>query len=311
MDNLARNALLGLVAAVVTMPAASLADDIQPLKPCEAVLDTAPTTSPQKPAAGVNSPQAPGGAAPASSGTSDPAAAATAPDSTGAPLMPADMPPPTRLNGSVSRMDTVPGAAPVTGAYMGGGAAGVPAIDPRAFSGGRMGGGTSMTMDMSQLGKLMQALQEAKKSGDYSVFLNGNAGQIGPYSFVKRTPTMSSDEFRRLEHGIIGLDSTITFDSDYPRVTYCYPTCPAAQVGIKPGDYLVKAGDHVFRRGDGQAVTWRYIGGKAGTPVDITVDRDGQEIVFHLTRMNIEDIKDDNIRRTYESILSAYGPPGQ
>ena len=73
----------------------------------------------------------------------------------------------------------------------------------------------------------------------------------------------------------------------------------------------LKAGDHVFREGEGQRVLWQVVGGKAGTMVDIVVLRRGQELIFHLTRMNIEDIKDARIRLNYEQLLSALGPPGE
>ena len=130
-------------------------------------------------------------------------------------------------------------------------------------------------------------------------------------TFGSRRPQMSSDDFRALEYGVIGLDARVHSDTIYPVIINLFPTCPAAEAGIKPGDLLVQAGDHVFQLGDGQSILWRVVGGKAGTPVDITVLRDGEKLTFHLIRMNIEDVQDVKIRRNYESILQAFGPPGQ
>ena len=119
---------------------------------------------------------------------------------------------------------------------------------------------------------------------------------------------MSSDDYRKLDYGVIGLESVVQLDGSGPVVTNCFPTCPATIAGIRPGDRIVKAGDYAFKRGDGQRVLWQKVGGKADTPIDITVLRDGELITFHLMRMNIEDIEDERIRRTFEALLSALGP---
>lgn len=130
-------------------------------------------------------------------------------------------------------------------------------------------------------------------------------------NFGRRTPTMSKEQFRKLEYGVIGMVSIVRQGVPGPLVTKVYPTCPAADAGIMPGDVVVQTGDHVYHAGDGQREMWRSIVGKAGTPVDVTVLRDGKEIVFHLVRMNIEDISDSDIRYCYECLLSAYGSRDQ
>jgi hypothetical protein len=123
-----------------------------------------------------------------------------------------------------------------------------------------------------------------------------------------RRVTMSTEQFRKLEYGVIGMDSFVALGAANPVVRECYRTCPAATAGIMPGDVLVKADDYAFKQGDGQRVLWQKVTGKAETPVDITVLRQGQLITFHLKRMNIEDIQDDGIRHTFEVLLSRLGP---
>lgn len=129
------------------------------------------------------------------------------------------------------------------------------------------------------------------------------------FDLKPRRPKMSSEEFRKLEYGVIGLNAVVHLDGSGPVITEVYPTCPAANAGMRPGDLIVKANDYVFKRGDGQRVLWNIVGGKADTPVDVTVLRDGELTTFHLMRMNIEDIQDNKIRGTFEDLLSQLGPP--
>ena len=189
---------------------------------------------------------------------------------------------PTKLNGGISHTDKIHGSP------------------------------DSGDMRQTQFNNIMDLLKAARQlSGNYNVQNNGKTVEQGNIDFVSRAPSMSSEEFRRLEHGVIGLNAVLRLDEEGPMITEVLPTCPAALAGMLPGDILVKAGDHVFREGEGQRILWQVVGGRAGTPVDITVLRKGQQLTFHLTRMNIEDIKDEHIRGNYERLLSALGPPGQ
>jgi S1-C subfamily serine protease len=254
-------ALLALSLQLVVASVSAWADDIQPLAPRQAVIDTTP-----------------------------PEASPT-------------------LNGAVSRTDSLPAAPDSTTDT---GTAAAPAFDPSAFFGGRLPGVNINTNGTPlQLKTLIDMLRSPKMYGNYSVTINGKQVEQGDIDFGRRRPTMSSDDFRKLEHGVVGLEAVAHMDSACPVVTQVAPTCPAALAGIRPGDLLIKAGDHVFKIGEGQVETWNVIAGKAGTPVDIVVLRDGQELTFHIIRMNIEDIQDDHIRTTYERLLSALGPPGQ
>ena len=122
---------------------------------------------------------------------------------------------------------------------------------------------------------------------------------------------MSAEDFRRLEYGVLGLQAyNKILVPTLPVVTEVFPTCPAANAGIRPGDVLVSEDGHNYRPGASQKEVWATLGGKAGTKVSLTIRRHGQLFTFHLTRMNIEDIEDKRIRRTFEDVLRHYGPPG-
>ncbi|MBS2010079.1 MAG: PDZ domain-containing protein [Cyanobacteria bacterium SZAS TMP-1] len=140
---------------------------------------------------------------------------------------------------------------------------------------------------------------------------SNQVNQAGPSVHFENLPQLSSDEYRKLEYGIIGFNAELRFNVKGPVVTSVFPSCPAANAGILPGDVLIQAGDHVFQNGEGQDVLWKVVGGKADTPLDVVVMRGLEPLSFHLTRMNIEDIKDANIRGYYEKLLGSYGPPGE
>src|SRR5262249_55428695 len=122
------------------------------------------------------------------------------------------------------------------------------------------------------------------------------------FGFLRRGK-MTSEDFRKLEFGIAGFESVKLLFQRYPTVIKVYPGCPAENEGIRPGDVVLKANDHEFRRLDMQTEFWRIIDGRAGTPVDITVRRHGKEITFHVIRMNIEDVPSDRLRRRFEELL--------
>ncbi|MBU6452621.1 MAG: PDZ domain-containing protein [Cyanobacteria bacterium REEB67] len=210
---------------------------------------------------------------------------------------------PKRLNGGVSHTEKSGAALSGQGGRIVIGPGGV------SIDGNVTGTKDGAALDGDQLKKILQGLQD---KGNLPFNFNFNTMQNSPsgLTFGNRRPHLSGDAIRKLEHGVIGIDARVRPESIYPVIIGLYPTCPAAEAGILPGDQLVKADDHVFKLGDGQAVLWKSVGGRAGTPVDITVLRNGQELTFHLIRMNIEDIKDDRIRQNYEFIISAFGPPG-
>jgi hypothetical protein len=145
----------------------------------------------------------------------------------------------------------------------------------------------------------------------YRLTINGRnvLSRGGVIDLRSQRPKLSSEEYRKMEYGVIGLEAVMPLNGSGLAVNGVFPTCPCANAGIRPGDLVVKANNYVFQPGDGQRVLWKMVGGKADTPVDVTVLRNAELITFHLMRMNIEDIKDDGIRETFEALLSALGPP--
>lgn len=142
-----------------------------------------------------------------------------------------------------------------------------------------------------------------------TIRLNGSVDINSLIGNLRRQPQMSSEDFRKMEYGVLGLAASKWVGGTYYTVREVLPDCPASIAGIKPGDILLQANQHVFSKDDDQRVYWQTVAGKAGTAVDIVVSRDEKPITFHLTRMNIEDIKNDNIRRMFEMKLSLLGPP--
>lgn len=125
-----------------------------------------------------------------------------------------------------------------------------------------------------------------------------------------RKPKLSSEDIRKLNYGVIGLVaySKILIPT-LPVISTLFPSCPAAEAGVRPGDVMIKAGDYTFHRGDSQKEVWQALGGRAGTKIDLVVKRKRELITFHMQRMNIEDIPNKRIRHLFESILQQYGPP--
>ncbi|MBI2812090.1 MAG: PDZ domain-containing protein [Candidatus Melainabacteria bacterium] len=120
----------------------------------------------------------------------------------------------------------------------------------------------------------------------------------------------TTEDYRSLNYGILGIVMVRFPFSKAERITQLFPDCPAVQAGLRPGDVVVKIADHVLSGHETQKTTWHTADGVAGTHVEYTVKRHGQLLTFDLTRMNIEDIQNDSIRRMYERMLRELGPPG-
>lgn len=207
---------------------------------------------------------------------------------------PAEEPPKPLLNGRIERADKLDLGASQS-------------VGPPSDSANVMPTVPTMTIEAGQVEGLQNLMKAFGSPHVLHLIINGQESSI--FNFGARRPKMSQDDFRRLEYGVIGLNCVVSLRGAQPIVTGTFPTCPAANAGIQKGDLLVEANGHTFQRGEGQRVLWRVVAGKAGTPVDVTVRRDGENITYHLIRMNIEDIQDKGIRRTYENLLEAIGPP--
>jgi C-terminal processing protease CtpA/Prc len=120
----------------------------------------------------------------------------------------------------------------------------------------------------------------------------------------------TTEDYRSLNYGILGIVMVRFPFSKAERITQLFPDCPAVQAGLRPGDVVIKIADHVLSGHETQKTTWHTADGVAGTHVEYTIKRHGQLLTFDLTRMNIEDIQNETIRRMYERMLRELGPPG-
>ena len=209
---------------------------------------------------------------------------------TSTPAIAPAKPPSALLNGNVSKEEA--GAPPVTGND-------VPSAGGIFINGIKVGEGA---MTGAQLKEAIQSI-----NASHPGLLLRMGGRAAPFSGLNGRAKLSTEDYRKMQYGVVGMVSRMT--DGPPVVINVFPTCPAVKAGIRPGDMVVKVGNRVLRASQGQYIFWKTVAGKADTPVDVTVLRDGNLIPFHMIRMNIEDIEDVKIRRDYERMLSIMGPP--
>ncbi|MDR3615372.1 MAG: hypothetical protein P4L53_17570 [Candidatus Obscuribacterales bacterium] len=122
---------------------------------------------------------------------------------------------------------------------------------------------------------------------------------------------LSSEEYRSLEAGCVGFESHHVFFEDLSTITIVYRDSPAYRAGIRAGDQIVapeEVEDAKFEA-DPTISRLKIKCGRAGTPVDVTVLRDGQPVKLTLLRMNIEDIQEPEYRHSWEKVLRQLGYP--
>ena len=109
---------------------------------------------------------------------------------------------------------------------------------------------------------------------------------------------LSTDEYRNLGIGILGFDMDRTFYTKVSVITRVYPGTPAADAGMKVGDKVYQSPDKIddSKVVDPTKPVWIFSCGKAGETADYMVKRHGKEVSFHLVRMNMEDVTDDQLR---------------
>jgi C-terminal processing protease CtpA/Prc len=121
---------------------------------------------------------------------------------------------------------------------------------------------------------------------------------------------MTSEDYRDLQIGIVGCNTVRHIGKGFARVEEVVPGTPAAQAGIRKGDVQILRPDEEWHPKDPTHSIWLFSGGRAGSKVNMTFLRQGQEVSVSLTRMNIEDLPDAKIRRQYESWARKLGPSG-
>jgi len=121
---------------------------------------------------------------------------------------------------------------------------------------------------------------------------------------------MTSDDYRNLGIGWLGMDSIATVDHLTPTVNKVWKDSPAYYAGVKVGDQVINNPDNTsHRKPDPVIPLWQVTFGRAGAHDDITFSRNGQLFTKTLIRENIEDIKDKKARKMWEKMASEMGNP--
>jgi hypothetical protein len=97
--------------------------------------------------------------------------------------------------------------------------------------------------------------------------------------------------------GIIGV-KFVLFGGHSPVINRVFPTTPAYTAGMQTDDVIV-AVDGIPTRGLRKEEVYDMIVGTPGTPVTISIERDGDFKVYNLIRMNINELTDPAIRNDY------------
>jgi len=127
---------------------------------------------------------------------------------------------------------------------------------------------------------------------------------------LSRGMKLSADEYRSLGIGCAGMESQRPFFQKIGQVTAVYPGSPADRAGIHVGDQTVAADAKDENAIDDPSIPlWQVKLGKAGTPQDITLLRNGRPVTLTVIRMNIEDIQDANVRHKWEQTVRNLGYP--
>lgn len=97
--------------------------------------------------------------------------------------------------------------------------------------------------------------------------------------------------------GIIGV-KFVMYMGKPPIINRVFPLTPAAQLGLRVNDVIV-AVDGVPTLGLTKEEVYDMIVGMPGTPVTLSLSRNGDFQVVTLTRMDLNDISDPWVRRDY------------
>ncbi|HEY9731150.1 MAG TPA: hypothetical protein V6C89_04525 [Drouetiella sp.] len=118
---------------------------------------------------------------------------------------------------------------------------------------------------------------------------------------------LTAEEYRSLGVGCLGFESDRTFFQKIAIVSVVYSGSPADQAGIRIGDKLIDEDNDQAAREHPEIPRWKVSFGQAGTSKQIVVIRHHKAVALTLTRMNIEDISDDDARQEWEQIIAKYG----
>jgi PDZ domain len=120
---------------------------------------------------------------------------------------------------------------------------------------------------------------------------------------------LSSEEYRSLGAGCVGYESDRTFFQNIAIISDVYKDSPADKAGIRKGDKVIDTENDDDSITDPSQPLQAVTCGRAGTPVKVTLLRNGHQEKLTLTRMNIEDIQEPKYRHAWEKVLRQLGYP--
>lgn len=103
----------------------------------------------------------------------------------------------------------------------------------------------------------------------------------------------SKEEFKNylsgIEESYVGIGVVISADTELDKICVISPfyDSPAYKAGIKPGDFITGVDGKRYKGSQMDECINAIKGGKAGTQVTVTVERDGKEIEFKIERGEI------------------------
>ncbi|MBS1956253.1 MAG: hypothetical protein JST89_18855 [Cyanobacteria bacterium SZAS-4] len=123
---------------------------------------------------------------------------------------------------------------------------------------------------------------------------------------------LTAEEYRSLGVGCVGMETDRTFFQNIAIISDVYRDSPADRAGLRKGDRLIDDRDNDEAAKEHPEIPrWKVTFGQAGTQSQYILLKHHKKVPITLTRMNIEDIADDNIRHEWEQIISKLGNPEQ
>ena len=113
---------------------------------------------------------------------------------------------------------------------------------------------------------------------------------VGDKYAVYRTAEEYDDFDTDMSGSFVGIGVSVLYDplTGIATVDEVIPDSPAEKAGIRGGDLIVSVGDLTVKE-DGYDATLDAVQGEVGTPVTVTVDRDGTPLTFTMLRRALTD----------------------
>lgn len=128
---------------------------------------------------------------------------------------------------------------------------------------------------------------DRQKMEDYAV-MGYVEGLDEPY-----THYYTADQFESyiggIEESYVGIGVVISVDEEADKIIIVSPTedSPAYEAGLKPGDYIVEVDGTEYSGDEMDDCVSAIKGGKEGTSVKVTIERDGEKTDYDITRKEI------------------------